>query len=88
VYQIAKSGDVLSRVEIGRSKFRHAASPSYIPCLTLSLKYIFVLETPLFFNMKAMLGLDTYDSDDDAYDPDARNYYCMRWAPEVRCVLA
>ena len=49
VYQIAKSGDGLARIEIGRSKFRHTARPSYMPSLALSIKYAVAVETPLSF---------------------------------------
>ena len=84
VYQIAKAaGSGLARIEIGRSRLRHLAAPSFIPAVALSLKYIFVLETPLSFNMKAMLGLTTYDSDDDVDSSTNRDYYCLRWNPDV-----
>ena len=85
VYQIGKSGDDgLARIEVGRSRFRHAASPSYIPSLALSPKFAFVLETPLSFNTTAMLGLSIFDSDDDVDAAGDTDYYCLKWAPSVR----
>ena len=59
------------------------ASPSYLPSFALSQKYIFILETPLSFKMTSMLGLTTYESDDDGDDPSDNNYYCLHWNPEV-----
>ena len=41
------------------------------------------METPLSFNVKAMLGLTTYDSDDDVEAPNCRDYFCLRWNPDV-----
>ena len=92
VYQIAKTAgsDGLARIEIGRSQVRHRASPSFLPSFALSLKYIFVVETPLAFNMTAMLGLTAYDSDDDTDRPGNTDYYCLKWNPTVRrdiCIM-
>ena len=67
------------------SRFRHLASPSYIPGVAVSFKYIFVVETPASFRMKALLGLEAYDSDDDVEAPNCRNYYSLHWNPEVQC---
>ena len=89
VYQIAKAAgsDGLARIEIGRSQVRHRASPSFLPSFALSLSYIFVVETPLTFNMTAMLGLTAYDSGDEDTSPEATGYYCLRWTPSVRRVV-
>ena len=54
-----------------------------MPCVALSRKYIFILESPMYFNMKAMLGISTYDSDDDTYERDGRDYWLLRWNPQV-----
>ena len=35
--------------------------------------------------MKALLGLEAYDSDDDVEAPNCRNYYSLHWNPEVQC---
>ena len=87
VYQIAPAaaGGLLARIEIGRTSFRHIASPSCVSSLLLSPRHIFILESPLSFNLNCLLGLASYDSDDDVATPNCRNYYCLQWDPEVRC---
>ena len=82
VYKIVKSGMGLARVEIGRTRFRYAASPSYLPCLAATPRFIAVPEFPLYINMKSVMGLTRFDSDDDD-DTNNRCFYLFSWRPEV-----
>ena len=61
-----------------------SCGPGYV--LELNSPFPFFLHRPAFL-VKAMLGLSTYDSDDDTYDPDGRDYYCFRWNPQVLSVV-
>ena len=83
VYTIAQSELGLSRSVIGRSTFLHAASPSFLNGAMASLNYIVVVEQPLFFDLKKMMGLVPYDSDDDDESTNAHTSYCLDWRPQV-----
>ena len=82
VYQIARVADGLARIELGRSKFRHSSSPSFLYGALSSLRWLAIVEIPLFINMGAVMGLSQYDSDGDD-ETDTRKVYCMDWKPEV-----
>ena len=82
VYQIARVADGLARMELGRSKFRHSSSPSFLYGALSSLRWLAIVEIPLFINMGAVMGLSQYDSDGDD-ETDTRKVYCMDWKPEV-----
>ena len=85
VYQIARASDNgLARIEIGRSRFRHAASPSLLYNALPSLNYVAVVEIPLYIDMRAIMGLSRYGSDDDDDASDPRRMYCFNWVPEAR----
>ena len=85
VYQIGQSatGQGLARIEIGRSKFRYASSPSFLHSVLPSPKTLVIVEFPLYYNMSAVMGLSRYDSDDDD-ESDLRRMYLFDWKPEVR----
>ena len=84
VYQIAQSSNGgFARIEIGRSKFRYAANPSFLHSVLPSLKSLVFVECPLYYNMSAVMGLSHFDSDDDD-ESDMRSLYMLDWKPEVR----
>ena len=83
VYQLARSSQQgLSRIEMGRSTFKHASSPAFIPSVASSLRYFFILEAPLEVNISRLMGLQRYDSDDDD-EGDMRNVYTFAWKPQA-----
>ena len=49
-----------------------------------SLKFLVVVEVPLYFNMSALMGLTRYDSEDDDEDTSLRKFHFLDWRPEVR----
>ena len=57
IFRIVKSDVGLARIEIGRSSFRHAASPPFLPCLASSLRYLVAPEFPLCVNVPRLMGL-------------------------------
>ena len=85
VYQIGQSatGQGLARIEIGRSKFRYASSPSFLHSVLPSPKTLVIVEFPLYYNMSAVMGLSRFDSDDDD-ESNMRSFYMMDWKPEAR----
>ena len=88
VYQLARSSQKgLTRIEMGRSTFKHASSPSFIPLVASSLRYFFILESPLEVNISRLMGLERYDSDDDD-EGDMRNVYTFAWKPQASVVPA
>ena len=64
------------------SRFRHTSTPSVLTNALSSLRYLVVVEIPLFVNISALLGLARYDSDGDD-ESDDRKVYFMDWRPEV-----
>ena len=70
-----------SRVEVGRTRFRHPANPSYPSCVALSRRYFVFPEAPLYVDMLAIMGVNKYASDDD--EERSNRYYCLNWQPKV-----
>ena len=83
VCQLAKSDRGMARIELGRSTFRRASSPSYLPYVVSSLSYLVVPEPPLEANLSAMVGLARYDSDNDD-ESNLSQIYSFDWKPQAR----
>ena len=82
VCQIAKAERGLARIELGRSQFRHASRPSFLPYVASSLSYLVVPEAPLYVNLSALMGLARFDSDDDD-ESSFRQVYSFNWRPQA-----
>ena len=83
LYRVVKRDAGLARVEIGRTRLRRPANPSFFTCMGTSLAYIVVPELPLYHDLPSTLGILTFDSDDDS-EGDPRSIYSLKWRPEVR----
>ena len=81
-YQLARSEKGLSRIEVGRSSFRYASSPSFAPAIGSSLRYFFISEAPLYVNMPILMGMQRFNSDDDD-EADMGRIYTFNWKPEA-----
>ena len=87
IYQIACVDDGISRIEIGRSKFRYKSSPSFLYSALASLRFIAFFEVPLYYDISRTLGFAAFESDDDD-DSDPRRFYFMvraryRWSTNI-----
>ena len=82
ICQFAKSDGGLARIELGRSQFRHASSPSFIPYVMSSLSYLVMPEPPLYVNLANIMGLTHFDSDDDD-ESNLNQIYRFKWRQQA-----
>ena len=87
-YRLAQTpGGELARIEVGRSPFRNAGSPSYITCFGVSSSYVVIPEPPLKCEMMTILGVTAFGSDDDEESTESSKrdkIYSFTWHSKVR----